>query len=86
MWQYARPGTLDETFSLLREVPDARLLCGGTDLLVGLRKGTVRPPLVIDLKRVAELRPGIEDEGDAVRISATTVLSDLVADERVQAN
>ncbi len=86
MWEYARPGTLDETFSLLRREPDARLLSGGTDLLVGLRKGTIRPPLVIDLKRVAELRPGIDEADGMVRISATTVLTEIVADERVRAH
>ncbi|MDQ3938748.1 MAG: xanthine dehydrogenase family protein subunit M [Chloroflexota bacterium] len=84
MFEYARPTSLDETFSLLAEVPDARVLCGGTDLLVGLRKGTIRPPLVIDLKAVAELRPGIECLEQALRISATTVLTDIVEDERVQ--
>jgi CO/xanthine dehydrogenase FAD-binding subunit len=84
MWQYARPGSLDETFSLLRDVPDARLLSGGTDLLVGLRKGVLRPPLVIDLKRVAELRPAIELEDGTLTISATTVLTRIAADERVR--
>ena len=68
----------------MREVPDARLLSGGTDLIVGLRKGTIRPSLVIDLKRVAELQPAIEISGSTMRISATTVMSQLIGDERVQ--
>jgi CO/xanthine dehydrogenase FAD-binding subunit len=84
MMQYARPTSLHETLSLLGEVPDARLLCGGTDLLVGLRRGTVTPPLIIDLKRVAELRPGIEQTDASLRISATTVLTDVINDQRVR--
>lgn len=84
MFDYARPTSLREALALLRDVPDARPLLGGTDLLVGLRKGTLRPPLVIDLKRVADLPAGIEQTDSALRISATTVLTDLIADERVR--
>ena len=83
MFQYARPATLSEALAMLDEVPDARLLCGGTDLLVDVRKGNLRPPLVIDLKRVRELAPGIEQREGSIRISATTVLTNVIADERV---
>jgi CO/xanthine dehydrogenase FAD-binding subunit len=86
LFQYARPTSLDETIALMREAPGARLLCGGTDLIVGLRKGTLDPPLVIDLKRVAELAPGIEVKDTTLRISATTVLTDVIADERVRSH
>lgn len=81
---YARPTTLSGAFELLRGVPDARLFCGGTDLLVGLRKGTVRTPLVIDLKRVAELAGGVEERAGVLRIGAATVLADLVDAEPVR--
>lgn len=84
LFDYARPTRVREALDLLREVPDARLLSGGTDLLVGLRKGTLRPPLVIDLKHLADLPPGIEQTASALRISATTVLTDVIADERVR--
>lgn len=83
-FRYARPTSLPEAFELLQEVPDARLLCGGTDLIVGLRKRTIRPSLVVDLKRVAELQPGIEITDSTLTISATTVLTDVIADERVR--
>jgi len=83
VFAYARPDTLPETFALLNAEPGARLLPGGTDLLVGLRKGTVFAPLVIDLKRVAELRPGISERDGALRIGAGTVLTDVIDDERV---
>lgn len=70
----------------MRESPDARPLCGGTDLIVGLRKGKITPSLVIDLKRVEELRPGIEERDGMLRISATTVMTQVIADPRVVAN
>jgi carbon-monoxide dehydrogenase medium subunit len=70
---------------MLDATPDARVLCGGTDLIVALRKRTIQPSLVVDLKRVAELRPGIERTGGAIRIGATTVLTEVIGDESVRA-
>jgi CO/xanthine dehydrogenase FAD-binding subunit len=82
---YARPATLAEAVALLdAHGPDARLLAGGTDLVIRLRDGSVRPAVVIDLKRIAELRPGIREDAGRIVISATTVMTDIVADERVR--
>lgn len=53
---YARPDTLDEAVGLLAEHGDgARVLAGGTDLLVHLRAGALTPDLVVDGKGIAEL-------------------------------
>ena len=50
---YARPETLAEVVALLeRHGPGARLLAGGTDLVINLRDGKVRPEVVVDVKRV----------------------------------
>lgn len=61
------------------------MLCGGTDLIVALRKRKIAPSLVVDIKGVPELRPGIVEDGGWLRIGATTVLTDVIADERVRA-
>lgn len=82
---YARPSTLSEALALLdRHGSDACLLAGGTDVVVGLRNRTLRPGVVIDLKRVAELRPAIGEAGGRLTISANTVLTDLNDDERIR--
>jgi CO/xanthine dehydrogenase FAD-binding subunit len=82
---YARPGTLAEAVALLEaNGPDARLLAGGTDLIIRLRDGSLRPAVVVDLKRVAELDPSIREVGDSLLIGATTVMTDIAADERVR--
>ncbi len=82
---YARPTTLAEALALLAtHGPDARLLAGGTDLIIRLRDGTLRPAVVIDVKRVAELRPAIREEDGRVAISATTGMTDIAADERIR--
>jgi CO/xanthine dehydrogenase FAD-binding subunit len=82
---YARPATLSEALALLEtHGSDAVLLAGGTDVVVGLRNRSLRPKVVIDLKRVAELRPGIAETDGVLRIGANTVLTDLGDDERIR--
>jgi carbon-monoxide dehydrogenase medium subunit len=84
-FSYACPVTLAETLALLEEHgPHASLLAGGTDLVVELRNGAIRPAVVIDLKRVSELRPSINTSGDRLTISATTALADLEEDDRAR--
>ena len=59
-FEYARPASLAEAVALLADRgPDARVLAGGTDLVIRLRDGSLAPALVVDVKRVPELAPGI---------------------------
>jgi CO/xanthine dehydrogenase FAD-binding subunit len=82
---YARPATLAEAVALLEaHGPAARLLAGGTDLVIRLRDGTARPAVVIDIKRIAELRPAIREDDGRLVISAGTVMTDVAADDRVR--
>ncbi len=84
-FSYARPATLAEAVALLEaRGPAARVLAGGTDLIIRLRDGSVRPSLVVDLKRVAELRPGIRAEDDVLVMAATSTMSDVLADPLVR--
>jgi carbon-monoxide dehydrogenase medium subunit len=84
-FQYLRPTNLEDAIAILNtHGPDARLLSGGTDLLVRLRLGHIRPAVVVDLKRVAALDTGIEERGNTIRIGARTVMTDIIADARIQ--
>ena len=84
-FEFARPATLAEAVALLdAHGPDARLLAGGTDLVIRLRDGTARPAVVIDVKRIVELRPAIREADGRVTISASTVMTDIAADDRVR--
>ena len=77
-FEYLRPDTLEAACAALAEAgASARLLLGGTDLTVGLRHGHIQTDLVIDLKRVAALRPEIDIGTDILRISAGTSMSAL---------
>jgi carbon-monoxide dehydrogenase medium subunit len=83
---YARPGSLAEVYDRLDGVDPAavRMIVGGTDLIVGLQSGRVRPELVIDLKHLADLPPHIQEADGRLVISAPTSLTDVIADERVR--
>ncbi|MGZ4538961.1 MAG: FAD binding domain-containing protein [Blastococcus sp.] len=86
-FSYARPGSLAEAYDLLDtvEAADVRMIVGGTDLIVGLQSGKVRPRLVVDLKHLTDLRPGIRETGGRLSIAAPTSLTDVIADERIRA-
>ncbi len=79
---YTRPGSLTEALELLREHgARARVLAGGTDLIVELRNRSVEPGIVIDLKSVAELQPRIDDRDGMVSVTALTSMTDVHDDE-----
>ena len=84
-FRYLRPRSIDEVISILeKHGPAARLLAGGTDLLVRLRTGHIRPEVVVDLKRVAGLTSDIAEANGVLRIGARAVMTDLMADDRVR--
>jgi aerobic carbon-monoxide dehydrogenase medium subunit len=62
--RYVAPGTLDEAISAFAAAGSAaRILAGGTDLLVQMRSGLVRPGLIVDIKNIAEMT-SIEETAD----------------------
>jgi carbon-monoxide dehydrogenase medium subunit len=83
---YARPSSVAEAVALLAAGgADARVLAGGTDLIIRLRDGSLRPSLVVDVKRIADLDPTIREAAGRLVIGATTTMTDIAADPRVRA-
>jgi 4-hydroxybenzoyl-CoA reductase subunit beta len=72
------PRTLDEVIAARASNPESRLLGGGTDLVVNIRRGIVAPPLLIDVNGVDELRT-IKADADGLEIGASVTLSELAA-------
>lgn len=67
---YVSAKTIDEAVAALASAGEgARLLAGGTDLLVQMRTGRVKPAAIIDLKRIPGLTE-IEETADSFRIGA----------------
>ncbi len=82
---YLRPESLDELIAALQtHGPSARLLAGGTDLLVRMRKGVDWPPVIVDVKRVAELRSDVAEIDGCIRIGARMVMTDVIDDRRIR--
>jgi len=82
---YLRPTTLDQTIAALAD-PEAKpsLLAGGTDLIVRLRRGHLRPSVVIDTKGVRELRSEIVSVDGGLRFGARVTMTSIVRDARVR--
>jgi len=62
--QYLAPATLEEAVGAYAAAAGAaRILAGGPDLLVQMRLGLVRPGLIVDIKKIAEVT-SVEETAD----------------------
>ena len=76
-FEFFNPSSLLEIFELFsRYGSDARLIAGGTDLLVQMKQKLVLPQKLINLLTLSELR-GIERDGDSLRIGALARHADI---------
>lgn len=84
-FEHVAPASLDEALALLAEHGrEARLLAGGTDLLVKVRAGLTAPRVVIGLKRVPGLNRVSYDRAVGLTIGATALLADVAAHRDVR--
>jgi 4-hydroxybenzoyl-CoA reductase subunit beta len=70
------PATLGEVLAARKAHPEARLLGGGTDLVVNIRRGIVAPPVLIETSRVAELRT-LAADANGIEIGASVTLAEV---------
>jgi carbon-monoxide dehydrogenase medium subunit len=81
-----QPATLGDAVSLLADRPDARLLAGGTDLIIGLRDGTIASSRIVDIKRIEELDARLDDTaGGGLAIGGLTAMTEIATDRRIRA-
>jgi carbon-monoxide dehydrogenase medium subunit len=69
--RYEAPRSVGEAVRLMAADPGARVLAGGTDLLVQLRAGVRRPTVFVDVKRIPEL-VGITIDAGGLQLGAAT--------------
>lgn len=77
MMQVLFPHTLAELHGLRREIPDGRILAGGTDLLVKLRHAEKPPAALFGLERIGELGEVTVSDAE-VSIGAAVTLQRLL--------
>ena len=82
--RYEAPETVERASALLADsAGEARILAGGTDLLVQMRSDIVDPALIVDIKRIAETRAIVEDRG-GWRIGAAVTGAELKEHPRLK--
>ena len=75
--QYEAPTTIDQAVALLNDAGQSSwILAGGTDLLVQLRAGIIEPKLIVDIKKIAEVR-SIQQEDAGYRVGAAVTGAEL---------
>lgn len=76
--RYEAPDTLETAVALLSgESGVTRILAGGTDVLVQLHLDVIDTPLIVDIKKITELREIVKD-GGAYRIGAAATGMELM--------
>ena len=84
---YTAPKTLDEALKVMADHGDrARVLAGGTDLLVQLRGGRRSADIVVDSKFVPELNELSYDAQKGLTIGAAVPCCTIYEDQAVESN
>jgi aerobic carbon-monoxide dehydrogenase medium subunit len=82
--RYEAPDSLEGAVALLAGAQgEARVLAGGTDLLVQMRADIVEPDLIVDIKKIAETRSVTEEKG-GWRIGAAVTGAELKEHARLK--
>jgi len=82
--RYEAPESVEGAVALLVGAKgEARVLAGGTDLLVQMRADVVEPELIVDIKKIAETRAVTEEKG-GWRIGAAVTGAELKENARLK--
>jgi CO/xanthine dehydrogenase FAD-binding subunit len=81
--QYLRINSIEDLLWHIND-PNARVICGGTDLVVKMRRGIIAPGRLLDVSGVEELREIQRQEGDVI-IGAAVKEEELLSSEIVTA-
>ena len=88
LWdEYHLTATLDEALALLAQYgPRARIVAGGTDLVLAIEEGRIRGvEALVDISRLQELKT-IQADDDLITIGAGVTLSELIQSKVVCAH
>lgn len=86
-FEHLQPESLAEALELLAEHREqAKVIAGGTELLVSMKHGLLTPSYLINLKEVPELGFIAYDDEKGLRMGALTKLTTLIKSQAVQEN
>jgi len=75
-FDYFAPQTLSEAFTALNRNENACILAGGTDVIVNVRSGKIKPAVVVDLKKI-EWLSGVAKTDKGIEIGPLTTMNEL---------
>ncbi|HZT76652.1 MAG TPA: xanthine dehydrogenase family protein subunit M [Vicinamibacterales bacterium] len=81
--RYEAPATIADAVKLIQADPDAKILAGGTDLLVQFRAGVRTPSAFVDVKRIPDL-VGIAIDRDGLRLGAAVCAAAIAEQAEVR--
>ena len=84
-FEVVRPATVEDVVAARAAHPGSRLVGGGTDLVVNIRRGIEAPPALIDMTGVDELKT-IDADADAITVGASVTLAELAEHPDVRAH
>ena len=76
--KHIKAGSVDQAIALLMENPDAKLIAGGTDVLIKLRDGKKEFSELVDIHDLKELKEIRQDEANNILIGSGTTFSDII--------
>jgi len=77
-FEYVSPKTLADAIGFLKKYGnDARVMAGGTDLLLRLKRGDIQAKVIIGLKNIKDLNTITFHREKGLTISATALLADV---------
>ena len=86
-FEYLKPDSIKETISILSQYGGkAKILNGGTDLIVEIRDKIIQPEYVVDIKAIPQLNKITYSEQDGLHIGATVTLNEISNSKVVQRN
>lgn len=82
---YHTPASISEALTLLTEYGEkSKVMAGGTDLLVSMKKREIVPEHLINLKGIADLKGVRYDAKEGIRIGALVTLEEIRRSEEVK--
>jgi len=75
--QYSEPPTLKEAFTILTRDQGARILAGGTDVIVSMREGKIAPSHIVNIKRIPGLDRIGPSRGGGLNIGALATIGSV---------
>ena len=84
-FDFLTPRSVDEAIAFMSDREgDVRILAGGTDLLLGMREGTITPHAVMSLKKLPDFRTIDYSNDTGLRLGAMVTLRQIARSTQIR--